>query len=138
MGVGIESINLFDQNCIKVYDIVVPKEYNFGGPEKDSNPLHIVYLIDITENSMKQNLPILITDAIRATLFSYNNSSEDATNGCNHDRSYKTKVAIIAFDKRIHFFNLSSSLETTQISISPDLEDLFVPFSEGLFVDPEE
>lgn len=121
-----------------VYDIVVPKEYNFGGPEKDSNPLHIVYLIDITENSMKQNLPILITDAIRATLFSYNNSSEDATNGCNHDRSYKTKVAIIAFDKRIHFFNLSSSLETTQISVSPDLEDPFVPFSEGLFVDPEE
>ena len=106
-----------------MYDIVVPKEYNFGGPEKDSNPLHIVYLIDITENSMKQNLPILITDAIRATLFSYNNSSEDATNGCNHDRSYKTKVAIIAFDKRIHFFNLSSSLETTQISVSPDLED---------------
>ena len=56
-------------------------------------------------------------------LYLANNSSEDATNGCNHDRSYKTKVAIIAFDKRIHFFNLSSSLETTQISVSPDLED---------------
>lgn len=122
-----------------VYDIAVPKEYNFGGPEKDSHPLHIVFLIDISENSIKQSLPVLIADSIRATLYSYNPehndpSPEEEVQGKNT----KTKISIIAFDKRIHFFNLSPSLETTQVSISSDLEDPFVPFSEGLFVDPDE
>ncbi|KAL6452552.1 SFB3 SED5-binding protein 3 [Candida maltosa Xu316] len=113
-----------------VYDVVVPKEYNFGGPEKDSNVLHVVFLIDISENSIKQALPVLIADAIRATLFNYDDAESE-----NQPR---IKIAIIAFDKRIHFFNLAPNLQTTQISVSSDLEDPFVPFSEGLFVDPEE
>ncbi|CAI5756568.1 unnamed protein product [Candida verbasci] len=108
-----------------VYDIKVPKEYNFGGGEKDSKPLHVVFLIDITENSIKQNLPNVVSDAIRATLF-------------NNEELTGVKIALIAFDKRLHFFNLSSKLETTQISISSDLDDPFVPFDDGLFVDPED
>jgi len=113
-----------------VYDMRVPKEYNFGGTSRDPEPLHIVFLIDITENSIKQNLPILVSESIRATLFNYNDESTT--------EPIPYKIAIIAFDKKLHFFNLSAKLERTQVSISSDLEDPFVPFDEGLFADPEE
>lgn len=112
-----------------VYDMRVPKEYNFGASNKNPEQLHIVFLVDISENSIKQNLPVLVSESIRATLFSYNEEVEKPT---------PYKIAIMAFDKKLHFFNLSAKLERTQISISSDLEDPFVPFDEGLFADPEE
>lgn len=112
-----------------VYDMRVPKEYNFGASNKNPEQLHIVFLVDISENSIKQNLPVLVSESIRATLFSYNGEVEKPT---------PYKIAIMAFDKKLHFFNLSAKLERTQISISSDLEDPFVPFDEGLFADPEE
>ncbi|KAI5951512.1 SFB3 [Candida jiufengensis] len=107
-----------------VYDIKVPKEYNFGGDDKISESLHVVYLIDITENSIKQNLPTLVSESIKNSIFNSDMQS--------------VKIAIIAFDKRLHFFNLSSKLDKTQISISSDLDDPFVPFDEGFFVNPDE
>jgi protein transport protein SEC24 len=116
-----------------VYDLLVPKEYNFGGAEVPSNPLHHVFLIDISEQSIKQNMPVLIADAIRATLY-----QEEYLEYPEAQVKNNCKFAIIAFDKRIHFFNLSPTLETTQMTVSSDLDDPFVPFNEGLFVDPEE
>lgn len=118
-----------------VYDILVPKEYNFGGAERESKPLHYVFLIDISESSVKQNLPVLVADAIRATLFDFDQEYTEADEG---QAKPKMKIAIAAFDKRVHFFNLSPKLDRAEISISADLEDPFVPFDEGLFVDPEE
>lgn len=107
-----------------VYDLLVPQEYNFQTDLQQLKPLHHVFLVDISEQSRKQNLPMLVADAIRAALY-----SEDVPTG---------RFSIIAFDKRIHFFNLLSSLESCQIVVSSDLELPFVPFTEGLFVDPEE
>ncbi|KAI5964770.1 SFB3 [Candida pseudojiufengensis] len=108
-----------------VYDIKVPKEYNFGGNEKVPEPLHVVYLIDITENSIKQNLPTLVSESIKSSIFDSQIQSP-------------IKISIIAFDKKLHFFNLSSKLDKTQISILSDLDDPFIPFDEGLFADPIE
>jgi protein transport protein SEC24 len=38
----------------------------------------------------------------------------------------------------MHFFNLSPELEQAQMMVMPDIEDPFVPLSDGLFVDPDE
>ncbi|RLV96084.1 SED5-binding protein 3 [Spathaspora sp. JA1] len=123
-----------------VYDIIVPKEYNFGGPEKESQPLHVAFLIDITENSIKQGLPLVLADAIRVALFGTEDSESENGNlsGMGISIKPKTKISLIAYDKRLHFFNLSPQLESTQIITSSDLDDPFVPFDEGLFVDPQE
>ena len=119
-----------------VYDLIVPKEYNFGGPTKEPSVMHHVFLIDISEQSIKQNLPVVVADAIRATLF--NEEQEFTEDFENSETKKKQKFAILAFDKRIHFYNLLSELETTQISINSDLEDPFVPYVEGLFVEADE
>ncbi|EGD98891.1 Sec23/Sec24 family protein [Trichophyton tonsurans CBS 112818] len=49
-----------------------------------------------------------------------------------------SKIGIITFDKEVHFYNLSPQLEQAQMIVMPDLEDPFVPLSEGLFADPYE
>lgn len=108
-----------------VYDILVPKAYNFGGPEKDTKPMHHVILVDISINSIRNNLPSLLADTLRSIFY-------------NQDEDDGRKFAIILFDKKLHFYNLLPSLDTTQITISSDLDDPFVPFFEGLFANPEE
>ena len=123
-----------------VYDIIVPKEYNVGGAGTINHELHHVFLIDISEQSVRQHLPILIADTIRATLYSleYDEQPDTADPNEPHKKTVPGKFAIITFDKRLQFYNLAPSLDSTQLYISSDLEDPFVPFSEGLFADPEE
>ncbi|KAK6198172.1 sec-24-like membrane protein [Scheffersomyces amazonensis] len=112
-----------------VYDLLVPPEYNFGGLEKPAESLHHVFLIDISEQSIKQNVNTVIADSIRATLYGQQQPEQ---------QQQALKVSIIAFDKRLHFYNLSADLDTTQVVVSSDLDDPFVPFFEGLFVDPHD
>ncbi|KAK8438675.1 COPII coat Sec23p-Sfb3p heterodimer component [Candidozyma auris] len=114
-----------------VYDLIVPDYYNVGGAEKTPEPLHHVFLVDICQHSINKQLNMLVADAIRATLFDYDEQS------AGQERRPQ-KFAIIMFDKATHFFNLSPSLEATHIYISGDLDDPFVPFYDGLFADPEE
>lgn len=123
-----------------VYDIIVPKHYNFGGANSNNHALHHVFLIDISEQSIRQHLPVLIADTIRATLYSleYDDQGDSFDPNEGQKKSPSNKFAIITFDKRLQFYNLSPTLESTQISVSSDLEDPFVPFSDGLFADPEE
>ncbi|EGV60069.1 beta-sandwich domain of Sec23/24 [Yamadazyma tenuis ATCC 10573] len=116
-----------------VYDILVPDSYNLGGPDKKPGVLHHVLLIDITVESIKRSLPMVIADAIRSVFYG---SSDEV--GDDPVPKESKKFAIILFDKRMHFFNLSSNLDSTQITICSDLDDPFIPFFEGLFVDPEE
>lgn len=111
-----------------VYDLLVPAEYNFGGADVPPTPINHLFLIDISETSVKQNLPVLAADAIRSALYNQPADAEPS----------RAKYGIMAFDKRLHFFNLAASLETAQVVISGELDDPFVPFSEGLFVDPQE
>ncbi|CAG8719921.1 5381_t:CDS:2, partial [Racocetra fulgida] len=44
------------------------------------------------------------------------------------------KIGIITFDKDIHFYNLQ--LEQAQMLVVSDINDVFVPLSSGLLVDP--
>lgn len=122
-----------------VYDILVPKAYNFGGPENTSKPMHHVILVDISINSIRNSLPSLLADTLRSIFYNDNNESGEEINDFDQQTKKPTrKFAIILFDKKLHFYNLLPSLENTQITISSDLDDPFVPFFEGLFADVEE
>lgn len=48
------------------------------------------------------------------------------------------KVGIVTFDKALHFYNLDSRLDTFQMLIVSDLEDVFSPIEQGLLVDYKE
>lgn len=118
-----------------VYDIILPEYYNVNGKQGKLKGFHHVFLIDVSHQSIKKGLPTIIVDALRAAIFElqdeFNEQGEEF-------KVSKFKYSILLFDKKVHFFNLSSKLESAQFVLSPDLEDPFVPFYQGLFADPNE
>lgn len=122
------------------YDIIVPKQYNVGGPATENNEIHHIFLIDVSEQSVKHLLPTLVADAIRATIYNLDSYDEEDNQDdqISQKKTFQGRFALITFDKRLQFYNLSPSLDSTQITVSADLEDPFIPFHDGLFADPEE
>lgn len=45
------------------------------------------------------------------------------------------KVAIVTFDKVVQFYNLKAGLDKPQMLVVGDVDDMFVPLSEGFLVD---
>ncbi|ODQ48787.1 hypothetical protein PICMEDRAFT_14323 [Pichia membranifaciens NRRL Y-2026] len=111
-----------------VVDYIVPKEYNLNENE-DLSPLHRVFLIDLTHASYKNKLVETVCSAIRMAIYREDGSSNLPPG---------TLISIMGFDNNLHFYKLSPELQQTTVSIVTDLEDPFVPFNDGLFVDPVE
>lgn len=118
-----------------VYDIVVPSYYNVGGAEKTPQSLHHVFLVDVLHQSIVKQLPVLVADAIRAAMLDYDQSNS-AESSLGQEKIPR-RFALMLFDKRMHWYNLSPELETCQESVMGDLDDPFIPFHTGLFADPE-
>ncbi|KIW05787.1 uncharacterized protein PV09_03642 [Verruconis gallopava] len=110
-------------------DFLVPKEYWTKQPV----PLNLLFLIDVTEESVNKGFLTGFCEGIMNALYGGDPADETSPR-----LAKGAKVGIVAFDKQMHFFNLSSELEQAQMMVMPDIEDPFVPLSEGLFVDPHE
>lgn len=119
-----------------VYDLLVPSEYNAGyDPEvKDRHgqpvvvpppKLHQIFLVDVSEALIRQGLPQVVADAIRAAVL-------------GGDEPLVGQVGLMTFDKKIHFYNVDATAETTEEAIVVDLDDPSVPFFQGLFGDATE
>lgn len=111
-----------------VVDYIVPKEYNIDENE-DPLPIHRVFLIDLTHSSYNSKLVEVVCSGIRMALY-----KDDGTSNLPEG----SKIAIMGFDTNLHFFKLSSNLQQTTVSLITDLDDPFVPFNDGIFVDPIE
>ncbi|KIM70512.1 hypothetical protein SCLCIDRAFT_12458 [Scleroderma citrinum Foug A] len=46
------------------------------------------------------------------------------------------RVGILTFDRTLHFYNLSPKLPQASLIVLADLEEIFVPLRDGMFVDP--
>ncbi|OAK94663.1 hypothetical protein IQ06DRAFT_259849 [Phaeosphaeriaceae sp. SRC1lsM3a] len=113
-------------------DFVVPKEYWSREPVG----LRWLFLIDVSAEAVNRGFLDGFCEGIINAL--YGESTEAADQEPVSQLPKGAKVGIVTFDKEMHFYNLSSSLQTAQMLVMPDLEDPFLPFSEGLFVDPAE
>lgn len=103
------------------YDLVVPKDYWKDGAEPV--PQRHMFLIDVCVDSMRREIPKLAVEAIRRSLAALPKG---------------VRIAIVTFDRALHFYNLNPSLEQPQMMVVNDIQDPFVPLEEGLFVDPDE
>jgi protein transport protein SEC24 len=113
-------------------DYVVPKEYW----SKEPVGLRWLFLIDVTAESVERGFLNGICAGILNALYGGSEAPEGEKPAQSIPKG--AKVGIVTFDREMHFYNLSPSLSTAQMLVMPDLEEPFLPFSDGLFVDPEE
>lgn len=106
-------------------DFIVPPIYN-AHPDKPSVPLHYVFLIDVTSLANENGSSLAVIEGIRSSV---DYIIENQPN---------CKLAIIAYDNKLKFFNLKPELETAQEYVISELDDVFLPFYNGLFADPAE
>jgi protein transport protein SEC24 len=116
-------------------EFVVPKEYWTREPVG----MRYLFVIDVTQESFNKGFLESFCDGILRTLYGAEENEETDENGEIKRRiPAGAKVGFVTYDKEVHFYNVSPALEQAQMMIMPDIEDPFVPLSEGLFVDPYE
>ncbi|KAI5776855.1 hypothetical protein EDC01DRAFT_680536 [Geopyxis carbonaria] len=132
-------------------EFVVPKEYwaNKEGADSEGKggaPMRYLFLVDATEGAVNRGTLEAVTRGIKEALYGESayepvlegQEAEDGMEGKKRRLPKGCKVGICTFDKDVHFYNLNPALDQAQMVVMPDIEEPFVPFDEGLFVDPYE
>ncbi|KAJ5130619.1 Sec23/Sec24 beta-sandwich [Penicillium bovifimosum] len=116
-------------------EFTVPKEYW----NKEPVGLQTLFLIDVSRESVHRGFLKGVCQGIRDALYG---DGTESSEGEGDESSRKlppgAKVGIVTYDKEVHFYNLTASLGQAQMMVMTDLDEPFVPLSEGLFVDPYE
>ncbi|KAF9973898.1 COPII coat Sec23p-Sfb3p heterodimer component [Actinomortierella ambigua] len=105
-------------------EFAVPKEYWSKTPMAAA----YVFAIDVSWNSIQSGMLGQAVQGIKEAIWDENGQSKLAPG---------VQIGIMTYDKNVHFYNLSSSLEQAQMMVVPDVNDIFVPLSEGFLVNPE-
>ncbi|KAF9210180.1 COPII coat Sec23p-Sfb3p heterodimer component [Haplosporangium sp. Z 27] len=105
-------------------EFAVPKEYW----NKTPAPAAYVFAIDVSWNAIQSGMLAQCITGIKSAVWDANGVSRLAPGA---------QIGILTFDKTVHFYNLSSSLEQAQMMVVPDVNDVFVPLSDGFLVNPE-
>ena len=106
-------------------DFLVPKVYNII-QNVDPVPLHYIFVIDVTLLANENGSSVAMIEAIKSSIEYIKENQE------------KCKIAIMAFDNKLRFYNLRPDLEVAQEYIINEINDIFLPFYNGLFVNPLE
>lgn len=112
-----------------------------GGPvAREPLPMNYIFLIDVSYNSARCGLVSEVVRGLRRILYPGLRDGEDEESESRKSRGLKkgSKVGIVAFDRGVWFFNLKPTLDQAQMLVVTDLNDMFLPLSEGFLVDPWE
>ncbi|QRV76516.1 transporter protein Sec23 [Ceratobasidium sp. AG-Ba] len=94
-------------------------------PSRNPTPLHILFCIDVSAESITTGLAQSACHILKQCIFA-----------ANADAPLKD-TGIIAYDaKAVYFFDLSPSSSQAKMLVVSDIESMFVPLRTGLFVDP--
>ncbi|KAJ2909357.1 COPII coat Sec23p-Sfb3p heterodimer component, partial [Coemansia aciculifera] len=89
-------------------------------------PASFVFAIDVSWNAVQSGMVTYAAAAIKEALY----SGPGLPSG--------VRVGIVTYDRSVHFYSLSPSLDQAQMMVVPDIMDMFVPINEGFVVDPIE
>lgn len=114
-------------------------------------PLSYFFALDVSFSAVRSGALAAAVEGIRQCLYgpSSDNKDEPATvEGDNQSTSangsqaagfglpHGSRVAILTFDRALHFWNIHPMLDSAQMLVVGDVEEPFVPLSDGLLVDP--
>ncbi|KAF8348577.1 sec24-related protein [Amanita rubescens] len=130
-----------------IVDFVVPEDYWAQNPRKGLStsylqvglsqtgsrppmPMNYIFAIDVSHDSVTTGFLKSACDAIRRVLFG------DADMSLEPCFPLESRLAIITFDHTVHFYTFSS--DVTSMLVVSDIDEMFAPSYEGLFIDPLE
>ncbi|KAF9330640.1 COPII coat Sec23p-Sfb3p heterodimer component [Podila minutissima] len=105
-------------------EFAVPKEYS----SKPPLPAGYVFAIDVSWTAVQSGMLNEAVKAVKQAIWDENGASRLAPG---------VQIGVMTYDKTVHFYNLSPSLDQAQMLVVPDVGDMFVPLSEGFLVNPE-
>ncbi|KAG0029940.1 COPII coat Sec23p-Sfb3p heterodimer component [Podila clonocystis] len=105
-------------------EFAVPKEYSSKPPQ----PAGYVFAIDVSWTAVQSGMLNETVKAVKQAIWDENGVSRLAPG---------VQIGVMTYDKTVHFYNLSPSLDQAQMLVVPDVGDMFVPLSEGFLVSPE-
>lgn len=122
--------------CRGTVEYLVPKEYW----TKEPVGLNWLFAIDVTQEAYNRGFLEAFCEGILAALYAPDGSGDEFGDDGEPKRRLPpgSKVGFITYDKDIHFYNCNPVLEQAQMLVMPDIEEPFLPLSNGLFVDPYE
>ncbi|KAG0079298.1 COPII coat Sec23p-Sfb3p heterodimer component, partial [Podila epicladia] len=99
-------------------EFAVPKEYS----SKPPLPAGYVFAIDVSWTAVQSGMLNEAVKAVKQAIWDENGASRLAPG---------VQIGVMTYDKTVHFYNLSPSLDQAQMLVVPDVGDMFVPLSEG-------
>ncbi|KAJ0423804.1 hypothetical protein BJY00DRAFT_278352 [Aspergillus carlsbadensis] len=115
-------------------EFLVPKDYW----NKEPVGLRWLFLIDASQESVSKGFLKGVCKGILKAL--YEEDPSESPEGAEAARRIPqgSKVGIVTYNREVQFYNLSPELQQAQMMVMTDLQEPFVPLSDGLFVDPYE
>ncbi|TFK72464.1 hypothetical protein BDN72DRAFT_326010 [Pluteus cervinus] len=100
---------------------------------KPPSPMNFVFAIDVSSDAVRCGALKAICSTLLAILYGGDTIDGDNIEPCFPPGS---RLAVLTFDQTIHFYDLSS--DSVPMLVVPDIEEVFVPLRDGLFVDPNQ
>ncbi|CAK4085636.1 unnamed protein product [Aphanomyces euteiches] len=98
-------------------EIVATAEYMMRPPP----PPVFVFVIDVSAQAVASGMVAVAADTIKRELD-------------NLPGAPRTRVGFITFDSAVHFYNLKAGLNSPQMMVVPDINELFIPIPDELLV----
>ncbi|KAJ3106424.1 DNA mismatch repair protein msh6 [Phlyctochytrium planicorne] len=102
-------------------EFVASKEYSL----RDAKPAAYVFALDVSWNAMQWGVLARSIATLKELIFS-------------EKFPKNARVGIVTFDRSVHFYNLKANLESPQMLVVSDINDVFVPIHDGFLVNPAE
>ncbi|KAG9313371.1 hypothetical protein JVU11DRAFT_5688 [Chiua virens] len=98
-------------------------------------PLHYLFALDTSTSAVESGFLQSVCTTLLNVLY-----GGTTTDGLTFEPCFPPgcKIGILTFDQTLHFYNLSADLPQVHQLIMADLEEIFLPLRDGLFVDPWE
>uniref|UniRef100_A0A0N5CDD9 Protein transport protein Sec24D n=1 Tax=Strongyloides papillosus TaxID=174720 RepID=A0A0N5CDD9_STREA len=114
--------------CLGSYDFVANSSYcrNNVPPNEPA----FIFMLDVSYNAIKSGLVKLFCMNFKRLLSKLPKET--------YQEKSTIKIGFVTYDSTLHFYNLSSQSKKPEMAIVNDLDDIFIPFVDGLLVDASE
>lgn len=105
------------------FEIIAPGDYMIRPPQ----PPAFVFVVDVSQQAVASGLPAAACSSIAAAIEANRLPGEG-----------RTLAAVLTYDSSVHFYRLEASQTRPRLFVVPQVQDIFLPLAENLFVPLQE